>query len=226
MSGRFGVARQYLLIDGYNLLHAAGLARDRYGPGQFEKCRQRLLQELADRLSGEQRELTTVIFDAQDAPPDAPSVQQFAKISVVYSVGSDADSMIEAMLASHASPRQVLVVSSDHRLQKAAAARRAKSIDSDTFWEQEFWVECDTERSTEQQLKHGERNVDAAEVAEIVRRLKSEAGGVGGVESLGDGARRKSETVTDHYERELTERAEEALREWNEGPAEGLGEAG
>jgi predicted RNA-binding protein with PIN domain len=217
------VARQYLLIDGYNLLHAAGLAMDRYGPGQFEKCRKRLLQELADRLSGEQRELTTVIFDAQDAPPDVPSVQQFARISVVYSVGSDADSMIEAMLASHASPRQVLVVSSDHRLQKAAAARRAKSIDSETFWEQEFWVEPEPESSAEQQLKRGERDVDAAEVAEIVRRLKNESGGV---ESLGEGSSREGETVTDHYERELTERAEEALREWNEGPAEGVGEAG
>ncbi len=217
------MARQYLLIDGYNLLHAAGLARDRYGPGQFEKCRRRLLQELADRLSGEQRELTTVIFDAQDAPPDVPSVQQFARISVVYSVGTDADSMIEAMLASHASPRQVLVVSSDHRLQKAAAARRAKSVDSETFWEQEFVVEPEPESSTEQQVKHGERDVDAGEVAEIVRRLKSESVGV---ENLGEGSRREGETVTDHYERELTERAEEALREWNEGPAEGAGEAG
>ncbi len=217
------MARQYLLIDGYNLLHAAGLARDRYGPGQFEKCRRRLLQELADRLSGEQRELTTVIFDAQDGPPDLPAVQQFARIGVVYAVGTDADSMIEAMLASHASPRQVLVVSSDHRLQKAAAARRAKSIDSETFWEQEFRVEPPIESSAEQQLKRGDRDVDPAEVAEIVRRLKSESAGV---ESLGEGSRREGESVTDHYERELTERAEEALREWNEGPAEGAGEAG
>ncbi len=216
------MARQYLLIDGYNLLHAAGLARDRYGPGQFEKCRRRLLQELADRLSGEQRELTTVIFDAQDGPPDLPAVQQFARIGVVYAVGTDADSMIEAMLASHASPRQVLVVSSDHRLQKAAAARRAKSIDSERFWEQEFRVEAPVESSAEQQLKRGDRDVDPAEVAEIVRRLKSESAGV---ESLGEGSRRQGETVTDHYERELTERAEEALREWNEGPAEGAGEA-
>ncbi len=217
------MARQYLLIDGYNLLHAAGLARDRYGPGQFEQCRKRLLQELADRLSGEQRELTTVIFDAQDGPPDLPAVQQFARIGVVYAVGTDADSMIEAMLASHASPRQVLVVSSDHRLQKAAAARRAKSIDSETFWEQEFRVEPPIESSAEQQLKRGDRDVDPAEVAEIVRRLKRESPGV---ESLGEGSRREGETVTDHYERELTERAEEALREWNESPAEGAGEAG
>ncbi len=217
------MARQYLLVDGYNLLHAAGMARDRYGPGQFEKCRKRLLQELADRLSGEQRELTTVIFDAQDGPPDVASVQQFARISVVYSTGTDADSMIEAMLESHASPRQVLVVSSDHRLQKAAAARRAKSIDSETFWEQEFWVKPEPERSAEQQLKHGERDVDASEVAEIVRRLKSESNEV---ENLGEGSRREGETVTDHYERELTERAEEALREWNKGSSEGVDEGG
>ncbi|HCK52509.1 MAG TPA: hypothetical protein DIC23_04775, partial [Planctomycetaceae bacterium] len=74
LGGGAAVATQFLLIDGYNLLHAAGFARKRYGPGQFEKCRQRLLQGLADRLSGEQRGRATVVFDAQQAPADVPSV--------------------------------------------------------------------------------------------------------------------------------------------------------
>ena len=217
------MGKQFLLIDGYNLLHAAGLAGDRYGPGQFEKCRQRLLQKLADRLSETQRERTTVIFDAQDAPPDVPAVQKFARIAVVFSVGSDADTMIEAMLESHSAPRQVLVVSSDHRLQKAASRRKAKSIDSETFWELAAGDEDPVRKTAEELLKHGEAPVEAAEVAEIVRRLKAEAE----AESKSEPAAAEvesDETVTGRYERELTDRAEEALREWNKGQDEGQGE--
>ena len=36
-----------LLIDGYNLMHAAGFARVRYGPGDLERCRLRLLNLVA-----------------------------------------------------------------------------------------------------------------------------------------------------------------------------------
>ena len=211
---------QFLLIDGYNLLHAAGLAQDRYGPGQFEKCRQRLLQEIADRLSEAQRERTTVVFDAQDAPPDIPAVQKFARISVVFSVGSDADTMIEAMLESHASPRQILVVSSDHRLQKAASRRKAKSIDSDTFWELAVGEEDPVRKTAEELKKFGEAPVEAKEVSEIVMRLKAEAEAEAEAESAA-GEVSADESVTGRYERELTDRAEEALREWGEGQAEG-----
>lgn len=213
------MATRFRLIDGYNLLHAAGLARDRYGPGQFEKCRRRLLQQLADRLTGEQRARTTVVFDAQHAPPDVPALQRFAGISVVFSVGSDADSLIEAMLEQHSSPKQVLVVSSDHRLQTAATRRRAEWIKSETFWDQQVVEERSTKPTVEQRLKRGEAEVDAAEVAAIVRRLKAEAEAEveAGTETSGP----RDESVTGRFERELMERAEEALREWNEGRDEG-----
>jgi len=201
------VSTQFLLIDGYNLLHAAGFARDRYGPGQFEKCRRRLLQGLADRLTDLQRARTTVVFDAQQAPDDVPSIQQFAGISVVFSVGSDADSLIEAMLAQHSAPRQVVVISSDHRLQNAASRKRASWMDSDKFWEREVADETEVESSVEQRIKRGEMEVGTAEVAEIVERLKADKRKPG----PGD------ETLTGRYERELMERAQEAIDEWNNG---------
>ncbi|MDC0175904.1 NYN domain-containing protein [Planctomycetaceae bacterium] len=201
------MSTQFLLIDGYNLLHAAGFARERYGPGQFETCRQRMLQGLADRLTAEQRARTTVVFDAQQGPDDVPSIQRFAGISVVFSVGSDADSLIEAMLAQHPAPRQVIVISSDHRLQNAASRKRATWMDSDKFWERDVDVQPDVEPTIEQRVKRGEMEVGTAEVAEIVERLKADKRKTG----AGD------ETVTGRYERELMERAQEAIDEWNKG---------
>ena len=201
------MSTRFLLIDGYNLLHAAGFARERSGPGQFENCRQRLLQGLADRLSGEQRARTTVVFDAQQAPDDVPSVQRFAGISVVFSVGSDADSMIEAMLAQHPAPRQVLVISSDHRLQKAASRKRASWMDSEKFWDRDIPFDPVVEPTIEQKIKRGEMEVGTAEVAEIVERLKADNRKTG----PGDGS------VIGRYERELMERAQEAIDEWNKG---------
>ena len=156
------MSTQFLLIDGYNVLFAAGLARKQYGPGQFEACRRRLLQGLADRIGEEQRLRTTIVFDAQEAPSGAPSEEVFAGMRVVFSVGTDADSVIEQMLLRHSSPRQVLVVSSDHRLQRAAARRRAQSVDSDRFWERSHGDagQGRTAPTQEESLKAGEVPVD------------------------------------------------------------------
>jgi predicted RNA-binding protein with PIN domain len=123
-----------LLIDGYNLLHAAGLARRRYGPGDLERCRRDLLRLIAGQLSDEQRRRTTVVFDAKDPPPDAGRHGTHAEILVLYATeDEEADDLIEQIIAGHSAPRQLIVVSSDHRLHKAARRRKANPIDSDAF---------------------------------------------------------------------------------------------
>ena len=220
------MSTQFLLIDGYNVFFAAGLARAQYGPGQFEACRRRLLQGLADRIGEEHRLRTTIVFDAQQAPEGAPSEEMFAGMRVVFSVGTDADSVIEQMLLEHSAPKQVLVVSSDHRLQRAATRRQAKWIESDRFWERTIGVveERESASTREEELKTGEVPVDPAEIAKMIKEIRAR-------ETAGDGGSGKNEsssseegegeTVTGRYERELMERAEEALREWNEGASEG-----
>jgi predicted RNA-binding protein with PIN domain len=135
------MARVYLIIDGYNLMHAAGLGRRRYGPGDLERGRLRLLTLLCHRLEISTASDTTVIFDAPDrADVDgragvADTVNmQHGGLTVRYSSGGrDADAEIERLLSTHSSPSQVLVVSSDHRLHKAAGGRRAKCVDSEKF---------------------------------------------------------------------------------------------
>ncbi len=126
----------FLMIDGYNLMHAAGLARHNYGPGDLEVCRKRLLQQLSVRLNSVAARRTTVVFDAFGAHDDANRVQMSHGMSVVYApAGTDADSEMERLIAAHSSPKQLLVISSDHRLHKAAQRRKAKAVDSEVFWE-------------------------------------------------------------------------------------------
>jgi hypothetical protein len=128
------VRRPYFIIDGYNLLHAAGLARRRYGPGQLARCRARLLDFLMTHLTNPELERTTVVFDAADAPPDRPRHLTVGGMTIRFAAaGKDADDTIEELIAAHSAPRQILVVSSDHRLQRSAQKRRGAFTDSEDF---------------------------------------------------------------------------------------------
>ena len=126
--------RPYLIIDGYNLMHAAGLARTTYGPGQLERLRMRLLRHLARHLTAAERERTTIVFDAGTAPPDLPRQSMTAGIAVRFaSPGREADDEIEELIAAHSAPRQIRLVSSDHRLQRSVRRRGGTFLDSEDF---------------------------------------------------------------------------------------------
>ncbi|MEW4488036.1 NYN domain-containing protein [Thalassoglobus sp. JC818] len=125
------------LIDGYNLLHAAGLARVSYGPGDLERCRQRLLHRIRHGLDRAQRARTIVVFDGRGADFRDSSEYRFHGMLVVFSPpGEEADDIIEEQIASHSAPKQLVVISSDHRLHKSARVRRATAIDSEQFLKQ------------------------------------------------------------------------------------------
>src|SRR5437868_5530965 len=97
---------RFLLIDGYNLLHAAGMGRSEYGPGDLQRCRERLLRYLAGKLSAAEIARATVVFDARDPPPDRPSRQTVRGIKVVFAnPGGDADVVIQDWLSHHSSPK-------------------------------------------------------------------------------------------------------------------------
>lgn len=124
----------FLIIDGYNLLHEAGLARATYGPGQLRRKRMELLARLSRRMSAEERRRCTVVFDAVDAPPNASRRFKHYEMVVQFAEpGHEADEVIETLIAQHSVPRNLTVVSSDHRLQKAIQRRRGTAIDSDIF---------------------------------------------------------------------------------------------
>lgn len=124
-----------LLIDGYNLLHASGILGRGVGPGSLERSRNALLNFLAESLVEKQLTRTTVVFDAREAPPGLPRTVMHRGITVRFAPkGLDADTVIEELIEAESAPRRLTVVSSDHRLHRAARRRRAKAIDSDIWY--------------------------------------------------------------------------------------------
>lgn len=125
----------YLIIDGYNLMHAAGIARQSYGRGDMERCRERLNRELAGLLSPDILQQAVIVYDAFASLSDDNRRQIVNGLMVLYAPkGTDADTEIERLLQQHSVPRRILVVSSDHRLHKSAGRRRARCVDSEDFW--------------------------------------------------------------------------------------------
>jgi hypothetical protein len=77
-----------------------------------------------------------VVF-ASDAPFGAARQAQHKGITVHYAdKDSDADSLIEQLIAADSAPKRLTIVSSDHRLQRAAKRRKATPIDSDRWFAQ------------------------------------------------------------------------------------------
>lgn len=127
-----------LLIDGYNLIFQCGLQGRRAGSLALEAARNRLISELTTRLPEDQRSTTTIVFDASDRSlKHAPEEQRVNGIRVMFAVThDDADALIEELIRTHSAPKSLTVVSSDHRLHKAALRRKSTPIDSDVWFEQ------------------------------------------------------------------------------------------
>lgn len=124
-----------LLIDGYNLMFAAGLAARAGGPGGLERSRLALLNFVAGSVAAAELVRTKVVFDSSGAPPGLPEVLNHRGLTVHFaSRHEDADALIEELIQHDSAPRQLIVVSSDHRLQRAARRRRATAIDSDIWF--------------------------------------------------------------------------------------------
>jgi predicted RNA-binding protein with PIN domain len=125
------------LIDGYNVMFAGGLlvGGKRLGPDGLLKVRQRFLNDLADALGPLDARQTTVVFDASQAPDDAPRETPHKGLTVLFAVDDDdADSRIEQLVARHPHPKSLTVVSSDRRVRQAAARRKARAVTAEAFW--------------------------------------------------------------------------------------------
>jgi predicted RNA-binding protein with PIN domain len=124
-----------LLIDGYNLLHVTDIFASAGAGTELHRSRMALLDFLTASIGERERSQTTVVFDAAGAPPGLPRTLTHAGLTVHFARRhSDADELIEELLEQCAAPRGLVVVSSDHRVQRAARQRGASYVDSDHWY--------------------------------------------------------------------------------------------
>lgn len=125
------------IIDGYNLIFECGLEGRSRTLMTLERARDRLIAALATNLSKTQRRGITVVFDAKTLPiKETSPVSTRNEMSIIFAVDhDDADSLIEELILKDSSPKQLTVVSSDHRIQKAASRRKATPIDSGVWYD-------------------------------------------------------------------------------------------
>ncbi len=120
-----------LLIDGYNVVAPVAPPGRHSDPAWLQRERMRLLDRLAEHLDESTRGRTCVVFDAANPPADRSRQFTHASIDVRFAVEySEADDLLEELIAVHSAPKQLTVVSSDHRVQTAAARRGATTFDS------------------------------------------------------------------------------------------------
>ena len=127
-----------ILIDGYNLIFECGLHGRKVNSVSLAKARTLLLQTIAKSFSPQQCKAVTVVFDAKKQSLSDQQVRELISgIEVLYAIDfDDADEMIESLIKEHSHPKQLTVVSSDHRIHKAALRRKAVPVDSDQWYDQ------------------------------------------------------------------------------------------
>jgi predicted RNA-binding protein with PIN domain len=101
----------------------------------LHRARTALLERLADIIDSETLSQTTVVFDGREAPPGLPRQFRHGTMQVLFaSRDREADELIEDLIGGESAPRRLTVVSSDHRVQRAARRRQAQAIDSQDWF--------------------------------------------------------------------------------------------
>lgn len=122
------------LIDGYNLMHAAGRMNRTFGPDGLRRARLRFLNELVGVLGPEHASRSTIVFDASSLPINQAPESSHHGMKVIYAIeDDDADSRIELLIERDSAPRSLTVVSTDRRIRRAAKRKRATPWVSDEF---------------------------------------------------------------------------------------------
>ena len=125
------------LIDGYNLLHGSNVMGRSRAPGWLDQARERLLIAIEKHLDAKSLTLTAIVFDRHSTKPIDADSRRESGLRVFFATDHpEADDLIEELIRQHPHPKTLTVVSSDHRLHKAALRRKATPVDSDIWFDQ------------------------------------------------------------------------------------------
>lgn len=134
--------KAHLLVDGYNLMHVSRFKPTGNSAGELRRCREGLLSLLAAELSPQQYREITIVFDSENAPGHLPDQAKWKHVHVQFArKENSADDLVVSLIRQHASPKQLIVVSSDHRIH-VAAGKRVAIVDSD------LWLDALLENSS------------------------------------------------------------------------------
>ena len=124
-----------LLIDGYNLMFALNVVGQPGKGTSLFRSRLALLNMIASVLSSQERASTAIVFDAKNAPPGLPRKQKMNSITIYFADRrEEADDMLIALIEASHHARELTVVTSDHKIQRAARRRSAQVFDSDVWF--------------------------------------------------------------------------------------------
>ena len=118
-----------VIIDGYNLLRSIQATSEQDEPiNEIHLC----------RLIGRYLKITgqdgVIIFDGT-GPAEKFGFDDITNLETAFAgLSTDADTVIENKIKASTAPKQLTIISSDRRLQKAARKRRAKLVKSHVFW--------------------------------------------------------------------------------------------
>ena len=125
----------WLIIDGYNLLHQekelARLLRTDLAAARHRLVR--MIENTAHRMAPQ----TTVVFDGRESGADEALTVRH--LEVYFSPGNlSADTIIERLVSKYHKPEKILVVTSDHAEHATVSSAGAQVMSS-----QEFLAQCE-----------------------------------------------------------------------------------
>ena len=116
----------HVIVDAFNVLHCWGGGPE---PGGFAE-----LQSLAGLIGRSRfaRDRVSIVCDGGRFKAQQPRIPPPSKI-IFAGAGKDADGLIESMIRRDSGPRELLVASSDRRLQRAVRRRGGRYLPSPKF---------------------------------------------------------------------------------------------